>query len=873
MMLVLTEPSAIPQKPASARRRRTREDLLKEASSHCSKGCSEWKSGNSETALQEFTSALRIMENVLGTFHLLTAKTYFWIGFILQKSGSSEYQKCLEAFSQTLRIRLQLSGSDHKTTKEARQSARWAFQKIFPDSKDDANLFVDALERSQEYEHQGDDLLKSHDISAALDRYHRAIALYERVHPPPQILGKCASCYSSLQNPRQALYWYRKTLFGFWTSSIYQHQHPGIEATWNQMTHLLPPESTFEYVKMVEESMKHQFEQQQDTGLASQYHLLQAANLELQFAEQPNPVVRDLIDKIDVHVIRNDLKQQVQVAANGVLAEALVFDRKNQTTTSERLRRLETFQDRATICLRVLENASADDRCMQPPSQPLTSWISSPEVWLTRQIHAVELSLAYISHRNRLMNEDVDGRLSYENRIETLTQELASLSVKLMGVQKSLHEGASAESDARRQSSLSRMAELHQDIAFREARLELIQKHMSLSKREPHQQCGKQDEVNNFSICDVKCLRECLAQAQADLNMEKKMKPNMSGDTNTAIHDHIRIWGTSEEMESTLDTLVSPVKQISLRVGLWDDDTISVVSKREAVTKSPITSDTNSTDSQPSNNKELLRKSKECIRKLQARLEMASEEIEDLTKVKAEQFAKLQSIESAFCEINEKREATEGKLRQALETNLEIMDRLDHMQRVDEGPNETSLHSLRNAMREEHESLIVSCQTAKDRLDQTIHQVEKLNEDGNCIAIMKRGVGLVGFEGRAQHSSKNDLEHAESTGVAILKTAIEQSSNVFKSRSAHYTMRMPILDSKKIVVNLTDPTTIQVMVRITFDGSLLSLSADSQAHHRLFNGTWKDLGCAECREEPFGWISYGKKSGKKECNYSLGTCL
>jgi hypothetical protein len=33
------------------------------------------------------------------------------------------------------------------------------------------------------------------------------------------------------------------------------------------------------------------------------------------------------------------------------------------------------------------------------------------------------------------------------------------------------------------------------------------------------------------------------------------------------------------------------------------------------------------------------------------------------------------------------------------------------------------------------------------------------------------------------------------------------------------------------------------------------------------------LGCAECRQEPFGWISYGKKSGEKECNYALGTRL
>jgi len=127
---------------------------------------------NAQQALAEFEHALRLLEPLLGTYHSLTAKTYYWIGFI-QKHDPATYQPALQAFVQTARIRLVLHGPSHEATHEALSAIRWVLQELQLDSIHSKNL-LQQLYESIRLETLGDAQLRHKNYIGALDFYEQA---------------------------------------------------------------------------------------------------------------------------------------------------------------------------------------------------------------------------------------------------------------------------------------------------------------------------------------------------------------------------------------------------------------------------------------------------------------------------------------------------------------------------------------------------------------------------------------------------------------------------------------------------------------------------------------------------------------------------
>eukprot|EP00980_Cylindrotheca_fusiformis_P019796 scaffold6942_cov88-Cylindrotheca_fusiformis.AAC.2 len=678
---------AVVASSSNRKKKQTKETLLKETSIHCSKGCTEWKAGNTEMALQEFIQALYIMESTLlsSTLHSLMAKTYFWIGFILQKSGSIDYEKCLEAFTMSFRIQIIMQQQqlllhsnnnkkdDNNTTtsaaaaaiEEAKRSVRWAYQKLLvPKDHDAHHLFVEALQRSVEYEQQGDILLLHHSnknddtpVRSALEKYQQAVAaLYDQQHHNhhqvhPQLFAKIAAAKCHLasagatggnNDPKEeALLYYRKAVFGFWNSKIYPHHgHPRLNEMWEQIILLLPKQcdddddqeessslKKEDYIQAATDSMKHQQKAQEQVGhWTSHYHLLQAIHSELKFCTSPNhPIVIDLIQKIDIHILKMEAKFQVRIGREWIVAEALIFDgNKGDDDDAARRRRrrlcqLERFYDRATKCLQILEKISDDQEeekvqdQQQQQQQEETMQTSSTTTWKTeqeenwlleRQIHLLELVYYIMSYNKNNNNNSVPKKPDVKTqRINELTEELAMLSVTLMQVREKLSsDDYYYGNNAHRQQLVSNMASLHQKIAFREASLEMLQNNntdvVSKSSNKNHEN-ESNDDVARTDNDDAKhLLQSCLDEARIDCRINQQ-------ETKLLV-EPIRMETKHESMPVAIAAApaVAPVEELSLEDYEWKSSGSTTVS-----------------GSVLSEAEEIVRKSNECIAKLKLQIE------------------------------------------------------------------------------------------------------------------------------------------------------------------------------------------------------------------------------------------------------------
>ncbi|KAG7339175.1 hypothetical protein IV203_020487, partial [Nitzschia inconspicua] len=64
----------------------TSTSTMQYASNLCSQGRSAWQQQRYVEALEQFGTAVRLLESSLGGYHPLVAKTYYWIGFIYKHS-------------------------------------------------------------------------------------------------------------------------------------------------------------------------------------------------------------------------------------------------------------------------------------------------------------------------------------------------------------------------------------------------------------------------------------------------------------------------------------------------------------------------------------------------------------------------------------------------------------------------------------------------------------------------------------------------------------------------------------------------------------------------------------------------------------------
>jgi hypothetical protein len=685
---MLTEPSALPEKALTSPKE-TKEKLLKVASSHCSNGCFEWKSNNSEAALQEFTKATRILESVLGTFHLLTAKCYFWIGLICKKS---RLKVCLRAFCCCFRIRFQLLGSDHKATQESRQSLRWVLQKL----RIDIESFLDCLQRSQKLEHKGDKKLKAKDVSSALELYQQAVDLCTKnVKPPPQLLGKYAFCHKFLQKSDDALLWYRKQLLALCHDTIHQKEHPEIKTTWNEIKKLLNSDCNLSlYEKMARESMEHQIQAElyPDRSLSSQSHYLKALHLELQFIGFSHPFTKDLVHRLDVSVVEKELRDQNQIADNFILAEALVFNRNNKYT-SQCLIQLEKYRRRAKKCLEILLVTHDIPQGISSSASPNRShstvdWNISQSVWLDRQVQAVGalLDLLILSKKKGDGTIFTNQELLKDQSANAQQKTSASIDIKLIQATQALK----AYTESR-----------HSDLFRENMVLQIAQEESNHGEEEDDEKSSKDGRY-------VSCIRDVLKEAKNDLDVAKRKE--MANDQDLKL----RI-GHTEKNQST-PRLVTPAEQSTDGEGLWNNAMKSVDS---------VIIDT------ALNPKDIL--------KLQKNMEHASEKIKELITTKKEQTLEIESTESLYAEMDGKLRLTQAKLQDAIqmkkETTKMIEDLRSRLQRPCDEIAPNHHQTLEGRFSEKYKSIVFLYEEAQQRVKKALNHIDELQLERHSLSL------------------------------------------------------------------------------------------------------------------------------------------
>ena len=72
--------------------------------------------------------------------------------------------------------------------------------------------------------------------------------------------------------------------------------------------------------------------------------------------------------------------------------------------------------------------------------------------------------------------------------------------------------------------------------------------------------------------------------------------------------------------------------------------------------------------------------------------------------------------------------------------------------------------------------------------------------------------------------------------------------------------------------NVQDPSTIEIMAKISHDGSHFFLSGRSAVRYKGKDGLWESAGDTDTLDKPLGWVSYRNAKGDLDY-YSLGECL
>ena len=181
----MTSSISSPSQPSDQERK------LEQATALCAKGRQAWSNGELEEALGYFLKALQILERVLGMFHVLTAKTYYWIGFI--RKHQSNYPLALRAFVKASRIRILLLRPKHEATQEALAAVSWSLH-AQGKSPQEIGKFITSLSESLKHESMGDSALRKHDYGEAISHYEWSMRILDDPDHAA-VLGKLAFAY------------------------------------------------------------------------------------------------------------------------------------------------------------------------------------------------------------------------------------------------------------------------------------------------------------------------------------------------------------------------------------------------------------------------------------------------------------------------------------------------------------------------------------------------------------------------------------------------------------------------------------------------------------------------------------------------------
>jgi chromosome segregation ATPase len=250
---------------------------LESASTYCAQGRRLWHAGNKEDALHKFQKARIILTRILGENHALTAKTYYWLGFI--NKHMCNYSESLQAFNKTLRIRLTLmeatattasactadeaaasTNTDEEATREAEKAVLAVLKELLYDTAA-SQAYLHALKRCVALQREGDTAFKERRVDKAILKYQLALDVekqQQRVFSFSALdcvplYTKLATCHAAQRNMGEAVVCYRNVLLltcaAAASAEVVGQQHPPHEETRNicrQLGHLLLEANNYE---------------------------------------------------------------------------------------------------------------------------------------------------------------------------------------------------------------------------------------------------------------------------------------------------------------------------------------------------------------------------------------------------------------------------------------------------------------------------------------------------------------------------------------------------------------------------------------------------------------------------------------------------
>jgi Tfp pilus assembly protein PilF len=240
-----------------------REKRIELANTYFFRGRKHLTDGSKDEALGMFRASVAIHEEVYGTYHKRTARSYFFLAQILFKHAN-EFDRALTAYRRALRVGLSIDGDNNYVEGAKRGVRELLFDKKLFDAKA-VEIFFSSITESIRLEKEGLDYADEQDYEYALEAFEKCLGIEEKAEGTfPLDLGhlyiKIADVKRKQGEYQTAINTYRSALLIFESALGNEHADSilclqGIEYSLDQMN--LSDSISEEYVESVFGSIHH----------------------------------------------------------------------------------------------------------------------------------------------------------------------------------------------------------------------------------------------------------------------------------------------------------------------------------------------------------------------------------------------------------------------------------------------------------------------------------------------------------------------------------------------------------------------------------------------------------------------------------------
>eukprot|EP00934_Nitzschia_sp_Nitz4_P003123 Nitzschia sp. Nitz4//scaffold151_size53849//30850//34131//NITZ4_006724-RA/size53849-processed-gene-0.73-mRNA-1//-1//CDS//3329537147//3113//frame0 len=882
---------------------------LEQASAVCAQGRQAWTQGDASAALQHFQHALQLLETQLGTFHALTAKTYYWLGFILRHDPAT-LDQALQAFLQTARIRIVLLGATHASTQEALAAITYCLDEQ-GSSPDAIKTYILHLQDSIRLETLGDAHLRQRQFGQADLAYQQALATF----PDPThatLVGKRAFCSfrtgkemvqqedpnAAMQCWNQALLWYRQALFLF-TQTVHQQEHPDIPTTLDRMQQVLLAQGLQVDKDEVRATLlaSVRAEHLAEQAMANRQHpqtldyWQQAVDLESQLFGSDHVLTQERIQRMEHATTQtqspssnsthnsdvqhhngddnnqDDVVQQLQ-EENRVLREQLLAiqnvmtleeDDEEESLAGKGVREI---QNKATSSPSKISNSTEKDPASANSTQDQTVLQQELDKYMQQNQTLMEQAATMNAKLAALESECNDLR-GYSQ--QGSSQSMTALQEQLSRSEKQVQEGKSL------------LEHTQLDLLNAEAKLRASDDMMNKLRKE-HDAVSQQLETEAAQRLQAQEQVERLEQ-QMKSSMEDRLDVDKESLDNSFVlekrnpspvnpkdeeDEDDRPFDTSKTM--SCDTLASKSSDS------WSE-TQSVRSKQRKERSNAIAS------------------LKDKIEQLEASHNTLHEFLGPHDETSSHHCDRL--IHSILApEKNTKDKTEEQRDRPPHLSNERPAVFVLERSNKEKAQKIASLTNELASWEETHDKLRVK----HDKLKRLFKRLEVMNrslkeQNKHLMLSIHCNVDRSKSQNRGSASDANLVYVPFSAKSAPITPELRQCVKVapskFTTNLAEYAIRKPFNEENEELFSRPDllmtpnayaveahvsiPSSIDVAATISHDNSLLYLSGQDGVRHKPVDGQWVDLGNANARTEPLGFVSFNKDGMQSE--YSLDAVL